>query len=231
MKIGIIGEFNPGYYTQVALNEAFVHSAKFLNKKFSLEWIPTDMLSQSFEREVKELDGILMSMGTPYRDMDAALKIIKYARENDVPLLAICGGFQHVQIEHARNVKGIEDAEHEETSPGAKNLLISALSCSLVGETENLRVINKDSKVYEILGTENLEGKYHCNYGLNKKYESILFDGNLLATVVNEKGEIRGIELREHKFFIGTLFQHQLDSEEGSPSKLLNEFILSSFKK
>lgn len=229
MKIGIIGEFNPGYYTHLALNKAFTHSADFLQKRFSLEWIPTDLLPEFFDKEILSLDGVLMSMGTPYSDMDSALKVIKYARENDVPLMAICGGFQHVLIEYARNVKSIENAEHEETSPGVENLLITSLSCTLVGKTENLRVTDKNSKLFQILETENFEGKYHCNYGLNKKFEEILFDETLVSTVVNEDNEIRAIEIKGHKFFIATLFQHQLYSDEGNPSKLLTAFIEESF--
>lgn len=229
MKIGIIGEFNPGYYTHLALNQAFTHSADFLQKRFFVEWIQTDVLSEFFDKEIFSLDGILMSMGTPYSDMASALKVIKYARENEVPLMAICGGFQHMLLEYARNVKGITNAEHEETSPGAENLLITSLSCSLVGKTENLKVTNKKSKLYEILGTENFEGKYHCNYGLNNKFEDVLFDETLISTVVNEENEIRAIELKGHRFFIATLFQHQLYSEEGNPSKLLTAFIEESF--
>lgn len=230
MKIGIIGEFNPGYYTHLALNEAFTHSADFLQKRFSLEWIPTDILPEFFDKEILSLDGVLMSMGTPYSDMDSALKVIKYARENDVPLMAICGGFQHVLMEYARNVKGITNAEHEETNPVAENLLITSLSCALVGKSENLKITNINSKLYEILQTENFQGKYHCNYGLNKKFEDVLFDETLVSTVVNEDNEIRAIELKEHKFFIATLFQHQLYSEAGRPSKLLNAFIEESFQ-
>ena len=227
MKIGIIGEYNPKHYTQVALNKAFEHSAKFLNKRFSLEWISTDL--SYFDRELEACDGILPAMGTPYRNMDNALKAIKYAREKNIPLMAICGGFQHVLIEYARNVKGIAEAEHQETNPEAENLLITSLSCSLVGEKENLKVTDKKSRLYEIIGTENLEGKYHCNYGLNKEYEKQLFDENLVPTVVNEENEIRAVELRGNRFFIATLFQHQLYSEEGIPSKLLNAFIEESF--
>ena len=229
MKIGIIGEFNPGYYTHLALIKAFTHSVDFLQKRFTLEWIPTDILPEFFDKEILSLDGVLMSMGTPYSDIDSALKVIKYARENDIPLMAICGGFQHVLIEYARNVKGIENAEHEETSPDAENLLITSLSCSLAGKADNLRVTNKKSKMYEILETENFEGKYHCNYGLNKKYESVLFEEALVSTVVNEENEIRAIELKGHRFYIATLFQHQLYSEAGHPSKLLNAFIEQSF--
>jgi len=225
MRIGIIGEFNPNYYTHLALNEAFIHSAEFLKSRFELQWISTATIAEFFEREIHTLDGLLMAMGTPYCNMDAALKVIEYARENNIPLMAICGGFQHVLIEYARNVKGIHDAEHEETSPNAANKIINALSCSLVGEKENLNVIDDNSLTAKILDEKEFEGKYHCSYGLNKNYEKILFDENLFPTVINAENEIRAIELKNHKFFIGTLFQHQLYSTPENPSKLLNAFV------
>ncbi len=58
-----------------------------------------------------------MAPGSPYKNMDNTLWTIRYAREHDIPLLGTCGGFQHVIIEIARNVLGIEDAEHAEYDP------------------------------------------------------------------------------------------------------------------
>ena len=64
-----------------------------MQKRFELGWVATNLPSEIFDKEVTELSGILMSMGTPYADMNAALKAIRYARENKIPLMAICGGF------------------------------------------------------------------------------------------------------------------------------------------
>jgi hypothetical protein len=78
-------------------------------------------------------DAIWCVPGSPYRNMAAALLMIGTARREGIPFLGTCGGFQHALIEYARDVAGIEDAEHAESSPSARHLVIEPLSCSLVG--------------------------------------------------------------------------------------------------
>ena len=65
---------------------------------------------------------------------------IRHARETGTPFLGTCGGFQHALIEFARGVLRLLDAEHAETSPDAERLLISPLSCSLVGVTGTIKI-------------------------------------------------------------------------------------------
>jgi len=50
-----------------------------------------------------------------------ALRIIRYAREHDVPVLGTCGGYQHVVLEYACNVLGFADAAHAEYDPYASD--------------------------------------------------------------------------------------------------------------
>lgn len=40
--------------------------------------------------------GLVISPGGPYLSMEGALGAIRYAREDDVPLLGTCAGFQHM---------------------------------------------------------------------------------------------------------------------------------------
>src|SRR5208282_6192757 len=83
---------------------------------------------------------LLCSPGSPYKSLDGALAGIRYARENKVPFIGTCGGFQHLVIEYARNVMGFKDAAHAESDPYASCLFITPLSCSLVGKTMEVRV-------------------------------------------------------------------------------------------
>lgn len=68
------------------------------------------------------------------RVMEGARNVIQRAREVQRPVLATCGGFQHVVIEYACNVLGITDARHFEYDPDASNPCISPLACSLAGK-------------------------------------------------------------------------------------------------
>jgi CTP synthase (UTP-ammonia lyase) len=228
IKIGIIGDFNPAYYTHLAINDSIAHISAVIDKEFSCDWIHTSVLKEDFMDLIARYDGIWMASGTPYANMNGALEVIKYAREIDIPLLAICGGFQHMIIEYARNVLAIKNAEHEETAPGAENLIIKSLPCSLIGQSEELSIIDKDSITYRSIGKDKFTGNYHCRFGLNPEYKGIIDNGGLKVVVENANGEVRGCELKKNRFFVGSLFQPQLHSTKENPNLLLLAFFKSA---
>jgi CTP synthase (UTP-ammonia lyase) len=227
-KIGIIGDFNTSYYTHLAINDAISHISEAVEYEFSCDWVHTSILKDNFTEIINRYNGIWMAPGTPYANMQGALDVIKYARENDIPLFAICGGFQHMIIEYARNSLGIKNAEHEETSPDAENLIIKSLPCSLLGQTEELTITDKDSITYRAIGKDKFIGNYHCSFGLNPEFKKIINDGGLNVVVENDNGEVRGCELKSLKFFVGSLFQPQLQSKTGNPNPLLLSFFKSA---
>ena len=227
-KIGIIGDFNPAFYTHTAINDSVSHISESIGEDFSCDWIHTSILKENFSEIIAPYKGIWMAPGTPYSNILGALDTIKFSRENNIPMLAICGGFQYMIIEYARNVLGIKDAEHEETAPGAENLIIKSLPCSLVGQSEELTITDKDSITYNSIGNEKFIGSYHCSFGVNPEYKKIIDEGGLKIVVENKTGEVRGCELKDLKFFVGSLFQPQLHSTKEKPNPLLLSFFRST---
>ena len=230
IKIGIIGDFNPAFYTHIAINDSISHISESIDEDFSCDWIHTSILKNNFKEIIPQFKGIWMASGTPYANAQGAIEVIKYAREKDVPLLAICGGFQYMIIEYARNVLGIPNAEHEETTPGAETLVIKSLPCSLVGQSEELKIIDEYSITYRAIGNEKFIGSYHCSFGVNPEYKRIIDEGGLKKVVENETGEVRGCELKGLKFFVGSLFQPQLHSTKEKPNPLLLSFFRSTME-
>ena len=64
---------------------------------------------------------------------------------------------------------GIPDAEHEETDPEALNLVISKLSCSLVGQVQTIKIV-PGTLAHQVYGKEEIIEEFRCNYGLNPDY-------------------------------------------------------------
>jgi len=95
--------------------------------------------------------------------MKGTLKAIQFARENDYPFIGTYGGFQHAVIEYAQNKLGLNDAQYEEDDSDASKLFITALSCSLVGETRKI-FINKNSMIYKFYDKTEVEERYNCNF-------------------------------------------------------------------
>ena len=107
--IALIGEYNPNFQPHVSTNTAIEHSSRELGADVDAEWISTDEIDDSlFER----FSGIWVTPGSPYKNLDKTLWAIREARENSVPCLGTCGGFQHIIIEYARSVLGFSDAQH-----------------------------------------------------------------------------------------------------------------------
>ncbi len=119
---------------------------------------------------------------------------------------------------------GIGDAEHGESSPDAPNLVISKLSCSLVGRTQRV-LIAPDTLVHQIYQTEEVTEAYRCNYGLNPEFDGRIRDGGLRVAGTDGEGQVRIIELPDHRFFIATLFLPQLSSRPGVPHPLIAAFL------
>ena len=122
----------------------------------------------------------------------------------------------------------IKDAEHEETAPGASNLIISKLSCSLVGKTEKVR-ITAGSLVHQAYKQEEVSEQFACNYGLKREYREKLEQGGLRIAGVDGDGEVRIVELPGHRFFIATLFLPQLLSRPDKPHPLITAYVRAAF--
>lgn len=222
--IAILGDFNPEYATHHALNDSIRQIVKRSDEELQFDWIGTDIFD--FKRSFAKLySGLWIAPGSPYRNMQNVLNAIRYTRENNIPTLGNCGGFQHMIIEFARNVCEIYQANHEETNPDADDLVISKLSCSLIEAEENLTITDSSSKLFQILRQKKLQGKYFCSYGINKTYEDILRKNGLSMTALSPDNQIRAIELKSHSFFIGTLFQPALTSTPEQPNPIIISFI------
>lgn len=225
IKIAILGDFNPVYSTHHALNASIKQCVNFLKTDIQVDWISTDTFDTKVVFSKGLYSGLWIAPGSPYKDFENVIAVIRYARTNNIPTLGNCGGFQHMIIEFARNVCDITHADHEESNPDAQDNVIHKLACSLAGLEERLHITDKDSLIYRIVGKEHFQGRYYCSYGLNEVYQEILASKGLTFTTVNEEGSVRSFELKTHPFFLGTLFQPSLVSTKEDPNPVLVEFF------
>jgi CTP synthase (UTP-ammonia lyase) len=156
--------------------------------------------------------------------MAGALLAIRYARENRVPFLGTCAGFQHAVIEYAQNVLGWSDAAHAETTPHAARNVISPLSCGLL-EGEGLVRFLPDTRLRAAYGAPEATAEYLCRYGLNSEFKAALISGPLREAASDEAGDLRAVELDEHPFFVATLFQPERAALNGRPVPIVKSFL------
>lgn len=224
IAIGIIGDYDTERPSHIATVGALKHCAASLGINLEPRWLPTESLEEG--EELQGFDGFWCAPGSPYRSMRGALNAIRFARENNRPFLGTCGGFQHAVLEYAQNVLGAE-AKHREYDPDATDPVITALSCSLIGEKKSV-LIARDSQVYGYYGKTEAEESFNCNYGLNPGFRRSLDESGFGIAGTDENGEVRILELRANRFHIATLFQPQLNSLPENPHVLILAFLIAA---
>lgn len=205
LRIGVIGERDPANETHRTLDDALRHSSASLGTGAMARWVGTQEVADEGKGALGPFDCLFIAPGSPYRSLDGALSAIAFAREEGVPVLGTCAGFQHMVIELARDLAGFPDAHHAEVDPTGPTLVIVASACSLWGETMPVQLV-PGTKVAKAYGTLSATEKYYCRFELNASYLQDLQRVGMAVTGTGPDGEARVIELTGHPFFMGTLF-------------------------
>ncbi|MGB0372913.1 MAG: CTP synthase C-terminal region-related (seleno)protein [Opitutales bacterium] len=222
----ILGDFDPEKETHLATNEAIEHTLKSLGIDLDYQWLGTEHITT---RDIESAAGIWVSTGSQYRSVAKVLDAIRQARESRIPCLGTCSGFQHIMIEYAQNVLGIESAGHAEYDSNALPF-ISQMVCSLRGHSMQIN-LREGSLAHRLYDAPNTTEKYYCSFGINPEYRNAVDGGAIIASGVDQDGEIRLVEYPEHPFMLATLFVPQVASSEERPHPIVTGFLKTVLKR
>ena len=212
LHLALIGDYNPDVTAHQAIPMALQQAADVLGLNVQVQWLATDTLTST--SALSDFDGFWCVPGSPYRDVDGALRAIRFAREQGRPFLGTCGGFQHAVLEYARHVLGWADAQHGELMPDAERAVITPLDCSLVEVNDTVRLAAY-TRIAQAYGSLDIHEGYRCRYGINPTFADALLDANLIPTGHDSAGDLRAVELLDHPFFVATLFQPERAALKG----------------
>ena len=222
MRIALIGDYNPEVTAHQAIPKAVALAANSSNVR--AEWLDTEA---ALNANLDAYAGFWCVPASPYRSTDGALRVIRYARENQRPFFGTCGGCQHAVLEFARNVLNIAGAGHKESDPGTSEPVITNLACALIEADEELKTVS-GTRLHEIYGADRIIETYHCSYGLNESYLPRMEQAGLRVGVKSPDDESRAVELAGHPFFFGTLYQPERSALQGKPHPLISAFVAAA---
>ncbi|ELZ78428.1 CTP synthase (glutamine hydrolyzing) [Haloferax larsenii] len=203
----------------MSIHEALKHAGIECGVDVNILWVDADEMHDKHEERLKGADGVVVPGGFGSRGTDGKIEAIRYARENDVPFLGLCLGFQMAVVEQARNVLGYEDAHSteldEDTSYPVIDLLPEQYEVDEMGGTMRLGAhetdIDQGTLAEVVYGgtscTERHRHRYEVNPELIDELESedLRFSGR-----AENRMEI--LELDDHPFFFGTQFHPEFRS-------------------
>jgi CTP synthase len=242
VKIAMIGKYTRLHDSYLSIVEALKHAGAYVGVKPSLVWLEsTDIEAGTVdvEKVLINIDGALILPGFGKRGAEGKIKAIRYLRERNIPTLGICFGFQLMAVEFARNILGLTNANSTELDPSTPHpvidLLPSQKEVNQVGGTMRLGAkyikLFKDRRVYNIYGAEIVAERHRHRYGLNKKYIDLFESSGFLVSGVSLDEEVvEFMELKDHRFFIGTQAHPEFKSRPLAPSPIYVEFIKEASK-
>jgi CTP synthase (UTP-ammonia lyase) len=223
-SIALIGERDVAKPAHAGIEASLALYEQQTGRPVWFRWIPTTALTSDRTPELlHDATGIWCVPGSPYADTAGALRAIGYARQRPCAFLGTCGGFQHALMEYCSAVLG-RKAVHQELEGGAGDPLIVKLSCSLA-ETK-AHVLAPPGSWYErVVGAADSVEEFNCNYGLSPAFEPYFLGSALEFVARDESGQVRAFRLRDHPFFVGTLFQPERRALQGSLHPLVHAFL------
>ena len=170
MSIAIVGKYVEYEDSYKSLKEALTHGAVAKSLKLKITWIEAEGLEsktsedRSYESQREGFDGILVPGGFGKRGIEGMLNAIRYARGEAVREHRL--GTQTADIEFARNVCGLKDANSSEFDPAAQHRIIY--------------------KLRELLGVEEMGGTMRLG-----AWTCILQEGSLAHSILRRHGDQR----------------------------------------
>ncbi len=241
ITIGITGKYTNVHDSYMSILKALEHSAANLGYTLEVKWIETtDIKSmEDASRTLFGLNGVIVPGGFGERGVEGKIKCIKHCRDNDLPYLGLCYGFQMAVIEFARNVCGLTDAQTTEVDENTKTPVICILPEQ--EEVENLGgtmrlgghdvIIKSGSKAHSLYNTAKVRERFRHRYNVNTKYiDQLEKAGLVFSGFAPEKRIMQILEIPSHRFFVGTQFHPEFTSKPLKPNPLFKGFIEACIK-
>jgi CTP synthase len=239
VMVAMVGKYQrSGDYTlcdsYVSVVEALKHASTEIGVDVKIVW----MDSEDKKMDLSQVDAIIVPQGWGKRGIEGKVRAVRYARENNIPYLGLCFGMQMATIEFARHVLGMRDANTEEAEDGTKHPVIHTMNYQReliknkqFGGTIRLgewsMKIKKGTLLGKIYGRNFVSNERHRHrYEFNNKYREMFEKKGFVISGTSPDGKlVEAIELKNHKFFIGTQYHPEYISRALAPHPIFMNFL------
>ncbi len=218
VEVALVGKYDleDAY---MSVHEALKHAGIQRGVEVDVQWVDADDMDDCHAERLENADGVVVPGGFGSRGSEGKIEAVRYARENDVPFLGLCLGFQMAVIEHARNVVGLEGADSTEIESDTPHPVIDLLpeqyETEEMGGTMRLGTheteIDEGTLAAAVYGDTSCTERHRHRYEVNPEYiPQLEADGLTFSGYADNRMEI--VERTDHPYFIGTQFHPEFRS-------------------
>ncbi|MHC4754897.1 MAG: CTP synthase [Planctomycetota bacterium] len=242
VTIGITGKYTSVRDSYASIINALEHAGIALGADAKIKWIDTTHITETNAADhLSDVDGIIVPGGFGTRGAEGKIECIKYARENKLPYLGLCFGFQMAVIEFARNVCGLKDANSTEIKPNCDTPVIDILpeQKKIEGLGGNMRLggrdiqIKKDTLASKLFNkADSVRMRFRHRYEVDPQYiEQLEAAGMVFSGKAPDYPIMQILELSDHPFFMGTQAHPCLTSRPLNPHPMFTSFVAAAMQK
>jgi len=242
VTIGITGKYTSVRDSYASIINALEHAGIALGCDVKIEWIDTTNVTDASAAEyLKGVDGIIVPGGFGTRGAEGKIACIRYARENNLPYLGLCLGFQMADIEFARNVCGLTKASSTEIEPDCGEPVIDILpeQKKIEGLGGNMRLGGRDIELkpetmaWELFGkTDSVRMRFRHRYEVDPRYiEQLEEVGLVFSGKAPNQPIMQILELPSHPYFFGTQAHPCLTSRPLKPQPMFVGLVAAAMQK
>jgi CTP synthase len=227
--IAITGKYTAVRDSYASMIKAIEHAGAALDAHVNIQWIETTEISDgAAAKALAAADGMIVPGGFGARGTEGKIACIRYARENYLPYLGLCFGFQMAVVEFARNVCGLSGANSTEIQPDTPHPVID-----LLPEQREVRALGATMRLgghdVEIIpgtlasrmfsGARSVRLRFRHRYEVNPDYIERLRKGGMVFSGKAPGRQIMQVlELPDHPYFVGTQSHPEFTSRPLRPS-------------
>ncbi len=230
LEVALVGKYGleDAY---MSIHESLKHAGIELGVEVDVNWVDAEKMRDNHRDRLRSADGVVVPGGFGVRGTDGKIEAVRHARENGVPFLGLCLGFQMAVVEHARNVLGLTGANSAELDPDTPHPVIDILpeqkELDDMGGTMRLGAHETDIRpgtlAADLYGDSCVERHRH-RYEVNPEYiERLESEGLVFSGTAGPRMEI--LERDDHPFFFGTQFHPEFRSRPDRASPAFVGFL------
>jgi len=244
IKVAITGKYTALRDAYASIIKAVEHCGVHLEAEIRLEWIDTTSIDDAdVPGLLSDCQGIIVPGGFGVRGVEGKIRCIRYARENRLPFLGLCLGFQAAVIEYARNVCGLAGANSTEFDPHCPVPVIDVLpeQKKIEGLGGTMRLGGRDvllkpgtlaARLFN--DARQVRLRFRHRYEVDPRYiETLERHGLIFSGTAPGHPIMQVLELPQdvHPFFLGTQAHPELTSRPLRPSPMFMGFCQAALER
>jgi CTP synthase len=242
VTIGITGKYTSVRDSYASIINALEHAGIALACNVTIKWIDTTGLTESSaNKRLEQVDAIIVPGGFGTRGAEGKIACVQYARENDLPYLGLCFGFQMAVIEFARSVCNLQAANSTEIQPDSAEPVIDVLpeQKKIEGLGGNMRLGGQDVELkggtlaWKLFGkADTVRMRFRHRYEVDPRYVELFEQHGLVFSGKAPNQPIMQIlELPSHPFFMGTQAHPCLTSRPLRPQPMFVGLVAAAMRR